>query len=89
MVRPSPALPAIEAGKGRQRQGAHYVSDPPNLNHCRRHRYRQELIPHRRPGRSRRDCAVPEVVAWPGRGTLCQYDFRDAEAIAEAGSVRR
>ena len=30
MVQPCPAPPAIEAGKGRQRQGARHVSEPPS-----------------------------------------------------------
>jgi transposase len=44
-----PAPPAIKAGKGRPRQGARHVPDCPNCRRrrCHRHRYRQELVPHR------------------------------------------
>ena len=53
MVRPcSCPPPAIEAGKGRQRQGARHVPDTQRCN-CRDwHRYRQELVPRRRSRRA-------------------------------------
>src|SRR5271156_5629782 len=40
----APARPAIEAGKGRQRQGARHVTEDRHFNCRDRHRYRQELI---------------------------------------------
>ena len=38
-----------------------------------RHRYRQELVPRRRPRRAWRDRAAAEVVAWPGGDAACQH----------------
>src|SRR6266850_7380640 len=43
----APAPPAIEAGKGRQRQGARHVSDSQYCDRRDRHRYRQELVARR------------------------------------------
>src|SRR5215203_6041540 len=46
MVRPcSCPPPALEAGKGRQRQGACHVPDTQRCNRRGWYRYRQELIP--------------------------------------------
>jgi hypothetical protein len=49
----APAPPASYSGKGHQRQGAHYVSETQHRNRRDRHRYREELVPHRRPGSAR------------------------------------
>src|SRR5277367_1745795 len=46
----APAPPAIEAGKGRQRQGASHVSAYQRHDRRNWHRYWQELIPRRRTG---------------------------------------
>src|SRR5260370_42264857 len=43
----APAPPAREAGKGRQSQGARHVSETQRSDRSDRHRYRQELVPHR------------------------------------------
>src|SRR5271154_4876919 len=68
----APAPPAMEAGKGRERQGARHVSTTYHFGRRSRHRYRQELVPRRRTGQARRDRAATEVVAWPGRSTAGQ-----------------
>src|SRR5260370_468680 len=47
----APAPPASEAGKGRPRQGACHVSETQLSDRRDRHRYRQELVPHRGPRR--------------------------------------
>src|SRR5262245_30920849 len=44
----------------------------PAANARSRHRYRQELVPHRRPESARCDRASAEMVAWPGRGATCE-----------------
>src|SRR3979490_3249524 len=49
----APALPAREAGRGRSRQGARHVSETRHLARRNRHRYRQELVPHRWPESAR------------------------------------
>src|SRR5580700_3836416 len=69
----APAPPASEAGKGRQRQGARYVSDIQYRDHCDRHRYRQELVPRRGPRCARRHRAAAKVVAWPSGRAARQY----------------
>src|SRR3984957_3527202 len=69
----APAPPASEADKGRQRQGARYVSDIQYRDRCDRHRYRQELVPRRRPRCARRHRAAAKVVAWPSGSAPRQY----------------
>ena len=81
----APAPPAIEAGKGRQRQGACHVTESQQCDRGSRHRYWQEFIPHHWPGCARCDCAAAEVVAWPGRSPLCQH----AAVSDRHGGLRR
>ena len=57
----APAPPASEADKGRQRQGARHVSDTQYRDRRDWHRYRQELVPRRRP-RWRRAHRGPELI---------------------------
>src|SRR5215468_2796381 len=67
-----PALPAANAGRGHQRQGARHVTEARHFARRSRHRYRQELVPHRWPESARCYRAAAEVVAWPGRGSTGQ-----------------
>ena len=69
----APAPPASEAGKGRESRGARHVSASQHDDRCYGHRYREELIPHRRPRSARRDRAAAEVVTWPGGVAVGQY----------------
>src|SRR5260370_37496821 len=62
----APALPARQAGKGRPRQGARHVSETQLSDRRDRHRYRQELVPHRGPRSARRNRAAAEVVTLLG-----------------------
>jgi hypothetical protein len=43
----APALPATQAGRGHRRQGARHVTETRHFDRRNRHRYRQELVPHR------------------------------------------
>jgi hypothetical protein len=40
----APAPPAVEAGRGRQRQGARHVSDTQRHDHRNRHRYHRQFV---------------------------------------------
>src|SRR6202047_2588719 len=81
----APAPPAIEAGKGRPRQGARHVSETQLSDRRDRHRYRQELVPHRGPRSARRNRAAAEVVTRPGRSTARQ----PATVLNRYGGLRR
>src|ERR1700682_2970946 len=81
----APAPPASEAGKGRQRQGARHVSDTQYRDRCNRHRYRQELVPHRWPESARCHRAAAEVVARPGGNAALQ----PAAVLDRYGGLRR
>jgi hypothetical protein len=61
----APALPATNAGRGHRRQGARHVTEARHFARRNRHRYRQELVPHRWPESARCYRAAAEVVAWP------------------------
>ena len=62
----APALPAREAGQGHPRHGARHVPETHLSDRRDRHRYRQELVSHRRPGSARCNRAAAEVVTRPG-----------------------
>src|ERR1700741_5009529 len=68
----APAPPVTEAGPGQRRQGARHVSAIQLRNRRDRHRYWQELVPHRGTRSAWCDRASTEMVAWPGRGATCQ-----------------
>src|SRR4029453_5150557 len=68
----APALPATQAGRGHRRQGARHVTGTRHFDRRNRHRYRQELIPHRWPESARCHRAAAEVVARPGGGPARQ-----------------
>src|SRR5258705_13161890 len=81
----APALPARQAGKGGPRQGARHVSETQLSDRRDRHRYRQELVPHRGPRSARRNRAAAEVVTRPGRSTARQ----PATVLNRYGGLRR
>src|ERR1700730_4537953 len=81
----APAPPVIEAGSGHRRQGARHVSEIQLRNRRDRHRYRQELVPHRGPRSARRNRAAAEVVTRPGRSTARQ----PATVLNRYGGLRR
>src|SRR5262245_25871568 len=62
----APAPPAREAGKGRQSPGARHVTQTLWSNRRDRHRYRQELVPRRRPGSAPCNRGAAEVEARGG-----------------------
>src|SRR5229473_5622649 len=68
----APALPATNTGRGHRRQGARHVTETRHFARRNRHRYRQELVPHRWPESARCHRAAAEVVAWPGGGPARQ-----------------
>src|SRR5262249_8556521 len=57
---------------GHQSQGARHVAHSQQRNRRDRHRYRQELVPPRRPGQAWRNRAAAEMVARPGGGAAGQ-----------------
>src|SRR5262245_42985596 len=61
----APAPPAI-SWSGAPRQGARHVPGAQLSGRRHRHRYRQELVPHRRPRSTRSYRVAAEVVARPG-----------------------
>src|ERR671931_455045 len=69
----APAPPASEAGKGRQSQGARHV--PASRHDDRRNgrRYREALVPRRRPRPAGCHRPAAEMVAWPGGIAAGQY----------------
>src|SRR5258708_901322 len=64
----APAPAASDAYAGYRRQGARHVTETRHVARRNRHRYRQELVPHRWPRSARCHRAAAEVVAWPGVG---------------------
>src|SRR5262249_41916443 len=69
----APAPPASEAGKGRQNRGARHVPASQHDDRRNGRRYREELVPCRRPRSARSHCPAAEVVAWPGRIAAGQH----------------
>src|SRR5260221_8979887 len=66
----APALPVTNAGRGHRRQGARHVTETRQFARRNRHRYRQELVPHRWPESARCHRAAADVVAWSGGARL-------------------
>src|SRR5437764_12923996 len=62
-----------------------HVTETRHFARRNRHRYRQELVPHRWPESARCHRAAAEVVAWPGGDTAGQ----SATVSEWAGSLRR
>jgi transposase len=56
----APALPATNTGRGHRRQGARHVTETRHFARRNRHRYRQELVPHRWPESARCHRAATE-----------------------------
>src|ERR1700736_4374379 len=81
----APALPATNTGGGHRRQGARHVTETRHFANRDRHRYRQELVPHRGPRSARRNRAAAEVVTRPGRSTAHQ----PATVLNRYGGLRR
>src|SRR5216684_820172 len=69
----APAPPASEPCRGRQSQGARYVSETQYCDRRDRYRYRQELVPRCGSRSARCHCAAAEVVTWPVGITVCQH----------------
>ena len=63
MVRPCPRPASSERWQGHRRQGARHVTDAQHFPRRNRHRYRQELVPHRWPELARSHRAADELVA--------------------------
>src|SRR6267143_4127283 len=74
MVRPCscPASKRSWQGAPKTRSTRH-VSDTQYRDRRDRHRYRQELVPRRRPRCARRHRAAAKVVAWPSGSAARQY----------------
>src|ERR1700730_301422 len=81
----APALPATNTGGGHRRQGARHVTETRHFANRDRHRYRQELVPHRGPRSARRNRAAAEVVTRPGSSTARQ----PATVLNRYGGLRR
>src|SRR6516165_363351 len=70
MVGPCSAPPAANGGT-EDKEHAH-VTETRRFARRNRHRYRQALVPHRRPRSARCHRAAAEVLAWPGAGPTRQ-----------------
>src|SRR6195256_2147297 len=81
----APALPAREGGGGPKKKGPRLVPKPPPPPRRNRHRYRQELVPHRWPESARCHRAAAEVVTRPGGNAARQ----PAAVLDRYGGLRR
>src|SRR6202043_4151929 len=85
LVRPCSGPDSTKAGKGRSRQGARHVSETQRSDRRDRHRYRQELVPHRGSGSPRCHRAAAEVVTRPSGNAARQ----PAAVLDRYGGLRR
>src|SRR6516225_6065071 len=85
LVRPCSRPACSECWQGAPKTGARHVTETRQLARRNRHRYRQELVPHRWPKSARCHRAAAEMVAWPGGGPA-----RQSAAVSDRhGGLRR
>src|SRR6516165_4172508 len=85
MVRPCSRPACSECWQGAPKTGARHVTETRQLARRNRHRYRQELVPHRWPKSARCRRAAAEMVAWAGGGPA-----RQSAAVSDRhGGLRR